>query len=394
MKITSIALKNLTRKKIRTALTIGGVAIAVGVLVSLLGFDKGYQKSLTTNVDKMGYQLLVTAKGCPYEAATMMLKGGSGLRYMDEKVYQKIKNDERVQMISPQLVSTVYDPDRLEGQGGFAMYMGITEDYIKLKPWSKFVEGSWFTAPDAKEVIMGYEAAEVEQRSVGDEIYIPAIDKILKVVGIFQRSGTQDDGIIFLPLKTAQNIFDLDQKLTGLGIKLIDIQKISQFEDDLYKEPGIQVISMAQVKGTILNLVSSAKVLANAVAAIAIFIAAIGVINTILMSVFERTKEIGIIKAIGASRMDVFKLIWTETVLVCAIGGIIGNLLALTASGTVEMLVKKLLPYAPKGSLVIIQPSLLLTAFTGAVLLGVISGIYPAWRAAAMRPVKAIRTAE
>ena len=391
MNVISISYKNLKRKKIRSALTIGGVAIAVAVLVSLVGFDRGYQKSLTGNIDKMGYQLLVTAKGCPYEAATMMLKGGGGLRYMEQDIYKKIQSDPRIDKITPQLVSTVYDPDRLDGKGGFAMYMGISDSYLKLKPWSKFKSGNWFTSETAEEVIMGYEAAEVEQRLVGDKIFIPRVNKVLTVVGIFERSGTQDDGIIFLPLKTAQQIFSLQEKLTGVGIKLKDIQQLGDFEEDLYNEPGIQVISMAQVKGTILNLISSAKVMANSVAIIAIFIAVIGVVNTILMSVFERTSEIGVMKAIGASATDIFKLVWTETILVCSFGGISGSILAWLGSGLIEQIVKSILPYAPSGQLVLINPGLLAAAFVGAIFLGIISGIYPAWRAASMRPVEAIR---
>lgn len=394
MNVISIAYKNLKRKKIRSALTIGGVAIAVAVLVSLLGFDRGYQESLTGNINKMGYQLLVTAKGCPYEAATMMLKGGGGLRYMEQDIYEKIKSDTRIDKITPQLVSTVYDPDRLDGQGGFAMYIGITDSYLELKPWSKFKSGGWFTGETAEEVIMGYEAAEVEQRHVGDKLFVPNINKVLHVVGIFERTGTQDDGILFLPIQTAQQIFSLPNKLTGVGIKLKDIQKIGEFEEDLYNEPGIQIISMAQVRGTILNLISSAKVMANSVAVIAIFIAVIGVVNTILMSVFERTKEIGVMKAIGASATDIFKLIWTETILVCAMGGFLGSMFALLGSGVVENIIKRILPYAPGGPLVLIRPSLLLSAFTGAIVLGIISGIYPAWRASFMRPVEAIRAGE
>jgi putative ABC transport system permease protein len=394
MNVVSIAYKNLKRKKIRSLLTIGGVAIAVAVLVSLLGFDRGYQKSLTGNIDKMGYQLLVTAKGCPYEAATMMLKGGGGLRYMEQDIYEKIQSDSRIDKITPQLVSTVYDPDRLEGEGGFAMYMGVTDSYIELKPWSKFKSGQWFSSETADEAIMGYEAAEVEQRLVGDKIFIPKINKVLTVVGIFERSGTQDDGIIFLPLKTTQQLFSLPNKLTGVGIKLKNMQEIGDFEEDMYNEPGIQIISMAQVRGTILNLISSAKVMANSIAVIAIFVAVIGVVNTILMSIFERTREIGVMKAIGASATDIFKLIWTETILVCSFGGLLGGVLALLSSSFVEYIIKMILPYAPSGQLVLIRPSLLLTAFIGAIILGIVSGIYPAWRAASMRPVEAIRAGE
>lgn len=394
MIVLSVAYKNLKRKRIRTILTIGGVAIAVAVMVSLIGFDAGYRQALTANIDKMGYQLLVTAKGCPYEAATMMLKGGGGLRYMEQDIYDKIRRDKRVDMVTPQLVSTVFDPDRLEGEGGFAMYMGIDDSYRKLKPWSIFQSGGWFSNSQAEEVIMGYEAAEVEQRSVGDKIFIPSTEKVLTVVGIFERTGTQDDGIIFLPLRTAQEIFSLPNKLTGVGIKLKDIGQLGQFQEDLYNEPGIQIISLAQVRGTILNLISSAKLMANSIAVIAIFIAVIGVVNTILMSVFERTQEIGIMKAIGASKTGVFKLIWIETILICLLGGILGSCFALLGSSLVENIIKRILPYAPSGQLVQITPNLLAGAVAGAIVLGLFAGIYPAWRAASMRPVEAIRRSE
>jgi putative ABC transport system permease protein len=342
----------------------------------------------------MGYQLLVTAKGCPYEAATMMLKGGGGLRYMDANIYEKISSDTRIDKITPQLVATEYDPNRGDGQGGFALYMGITDSYLTLKPWTKFKSGKWFSSDTADEAIFGYEAAEFEQRLVGDKIFIPNINKIMTVVGIFERTGTQDDGTIFLPLKATQTIFSLPDKLTGIGIKLKNLGDIADFEESLYNVPSIQVVSMSQVRGTILNLVSSAKVLANSIAVIAIFIAVIGVVNTILMSVFERTREIGVMKAIGASQLDIFKLIWTETILVCTFGGVLGSILAFLGSSVVEKIIKGILPYAPSGQLVLIKPSLLLAAFLGAIILGVVSGIYPAWRASSMRPVEAIRTGE
>jgi putative ABC transport system permease protein len=391
MKLISVAFKNLKRKKIRSFLTIGGVAIAVAVLVSLLGFDAGYERALTGDIDKMGYQVLVTAKGCPYEAATLMLKGGGGLRYMEQVVYDKIVKDPRIDKITPQLVATEFDKDRQNGQGGIALYMGIADSYLELKPWAKFKSGKWFSGNDADEAIMGYEVAELEQRVPGDEIFVPNLGKVLKVVGIFERTGTQDDGVIFLPLKSAQRIFNLPGQLTGIGIKLKDISTLSAFEEDLYNEPGIQVISMAEVKGTIFNLISSAKIMTNSVAIIAILIAIIGVINTILMSVFERTKEIGVMKAIGASRLDVFRIIWLETTLVCVMGGFAGDIIAILGARAVELILRHILPYAPAGKLVFITPQLLGASFIGALFLGLIAGIYPALRASSLRPVEAIR---
>jgi len=391
MKLLSVSFKNLKRKKVRSFLTIGGVAIAVAVLVSLLGFDAGYERALTGNIDKMGYQVLVTAKGCPYEAATLMLKGGGGLRYMEQAVYDKILKDPRIEKITPQLVATEFDKDRASGQGGIVLYMGVDNSYLALKPWAKFKAGGWFSGEDADEAVMGYEVAELEQRLPGDQIFVPNLNKVLKVVGIFERTGTQDDGVIFLPLKSAQRIFNLPNRLTGIGIKLKDISTLAGFEEDLYNEPGIQVISMAEVKGTIFNLISSAKVMTNSVAIIAIIIAVIGVINTILMSVFERTKEIGVMKAIGASRLDIFRIIWMETTLICVIGGIVGDVIAITAANVVDLILRHVLPYAPSGKLVFIAPQLLGISFIGAVIMGLVAGIYPAFRASSMRPVEAIR---
>ncbi len=390
----SLAYKNLRRKKVRSFLTIGGVAIAVAVLVSLLGFNSGYKRALTNDIDRMGYQVLITAKGCPYEAATMMLKGSGGMRYMEQEIYDQIVNDPRIDKIAPQLMHSAYRPDADGGRGSMLMYMGIMRSYLELKPWIEFESGGWFSAADADEVILGYAAAEAEQRSVGDEVTIPGVDKVLKVAAVLERTGSQDDGMLFLPLAASQRLFKVPGKLTGIGIKLKQLEKLAEFEESLYHMASIQVVSMAQVKGTIFNLISSAQVLVTSVAVIAIFVAVIGVVNTILMSVFERTQEIGVIKAIGASKLDVFKLIWVETVLVCALGGIAGSALAVLGGNAVEYFIKQVLPYAPEGRLVFITLRLLVLSFLGTIVLGLLSGIYPAFKAASMRPIEAIRQGE
>ena len=389
-----IALRTLGRRRIRTAFTIGGVAVAVAVLISLLAFDVGYQNALRRDIDRMGYQVLVTAKGCPYEAATLMLKGGGGLRYMEQDVYDKIIQDERIDEVAPQLVATVFSRDEGTGQSGISMYMGIADSHLRLKPWVKFRSGAWFSSDSADEAILGYEAAELEQREVGDRIFISGVNKILTVVGVFERSGTQDDGIIFLPLATAQETFELPGKISGIGIRLKDLGDLPGFEEDLYDEPGIQVVSMAQVKGTILNLLSSARTLASSIAAVAIIVAVIGVMNTVLMSVFDRTKQIGVMKAMGASKLDVFRIVWVETALVCLFGGIVGAALAMVGGSVAERLIRGILPYAPSGRLVAFSLPLILAAIAGAVGIGLVAGVYPASRAASMRPVQAIRSSD
>ncbi|MBE3095164.1 MAG: ABC transporter permease, partial [Actinobacteria bacterium] len=358
----------------------------------------GYQEALTSDIDKMGYQVLVTAKGCPYEAATRVLSGEAGLKFIDEDIYKQIISDPDIDKITPLLTQVVYDPEKSDGKGGFDSYSGIERSYMELKPNVQLKSGEWFSSDDANEVILGYDKAESIQKklqkTVGDKISIPGEDTNLVIVGIFEKTASLEDGDFFLPLKTAQRIFEIEGKLTSIGIKLKQIDRLSAFEERLYPIASIQVISMSQVKGTILNLVSSAKILIMSVAFIAIFVAIIGVINTILMSVFERTQEIGIMKAIGASKLDIFKLIWIETLIICTLGGFFGSIVAILGGNFTELLVRKVMPYAPGGKLLLITPELLLFSFLGVIIIGIISGLYPAFRAASMRPIEVIRSGE
>ena len=127
-----------------------------------------------------------------------------------------------------------------------------------------------------------------------------------------------------------------------------------------------------------------------AVAVIAVIVALIGVINTILMSVYERTSEIGIMKALGARRGSIFQLIWLETVMICLVGAVAGSVMAIVGSGLVERAIKAMADLGVSGSIVQITPAVIGYAVLGAVVLGFFGGLYPAWRASSMRPVEAI----
>ena len=392
--IFQIAYKSLLRKRTRSVLTVLGIALAGWVLVSLFGFNKGYETSLNRDIDNLGFQMLVVAKGCPYEAATLMLKGGTGLKYMKQEIADQIAREPEVDGVTPMLMQVVFDPNKGES-GGFAVYQGVDpKTFPKMKSFLKFRMGTWFADPEAAEAVFGYEAAELEQREVGDMYLIPEKNIEVKVVGILERTGTQDDGTIFLPIGSVQKFFGIRDELTGIGIKVKKDADIAEFEARMYSLPDVQVVSLTQVKNTIMTLVSTARVMVLSIALIAILIAMMGVVNTILMSVMERRQEIGILKAIGAMASDIFKLVWIETLILCVAGGLVGTGMALITARITDILVRKLLPYAPSGSLVRIEPGLVLTTLGIVALVGLASGIYPSWKAGRVRPLESIRSEE
>ena len=392
MKIYQVAYKNLLRKKVRSGLTLLGIALSAWVLVSLFGFNRGYEQALNRDIDNMGFQVLVTAKGCPYEAATLMLKGGTGLRYMNESIVDEVLKHPEVEKITPMLMAAIFDPNKGES-GGISAFLGVDPvTYPQMKSYLKFQQGAWFTKPEAFEAVVGYEAAELEQREVGDKMLIPEKNVELTVAGVLSRTGTQDDGTIFVPLRTVQKIFEQEGKLTAIGVKIKKEANITLVEQKLYDLPDVQVVSLAQVKETIMSLISTAKMMVFSIALIAILIAMLGVVNTILMSVFERFQEIGIIKSIGAMPWDVFKLIWVETIILCLLGGGLGIGFSFVLSKITETLIRSLLPYTPTGSLVVISAGLGLLTMAMVLGIGIVSGLYPAWRAARVRPLESIRS--
>jgi putative ABC transport system permease protein len=166
---------------------------------------------------------------------------------------------------------------------------------------------------------------------------------------------------------------------------------LQEFESRWIKLPEVQVVSLEQVKSTLVMLIGTAQVMIVAVTAIAILVAVLGVINTILMSVYERTGEIGVMKALGAFRGDVFQLIWLETLAVCITGAIAGGALAIGGAHLTEKAIKALIDIGIQGSIVTITWPVLAGAFCGAAVVGFFAGLYPAWRAASMLPIDAIR---
>jgi putative ABC transport system permease protein len=155
---------------------------------------------------------------------------------------------------------------------------------------------------------------------------------------------------------------------------------------------GAEVITMGELLGTMMTLMGAAKSLLLSIVMIIIVISALGVLNTVLMSVFERTREIGVMRATGASQTHIFSLVWLETLLMSLLGGAGGLLLAIAGARVLENVVKKFLPIAPKGSVVALEPGSFLLVLAFVIGIAVVAGFYPALRAARAKPIEALRS--
>ena len=386
MNFVTLAIKNLLRRRGRTILTIMGVAIAIAVLFSLLSFNSGYEKQLSGELDSLGIHMLAVPKGCPYEAASLIIHGGVIPKYLSDSDVEEVKKIDGIEVASPMLLQQFYK----DGQP-HVVYGVMMDDVSRLKPWWK-VEGRFFSDTEDNVMVIGRNLAEKEKLKVGDVLPFGPDGIPFTIVGILERTDTQDDDFHFLPLPVAQKMFGKPDQITTIAIKINDISRISEISKQLENIPDIQVVTMAQVMGTIMNLVGSARTLITSVIIVAIIISAVGIINTLLMSVNERTREFGMMKAIGASGLDIGRLVLIETLFITVIGGIIGLLLAMLGSSLIEAFVKGIIPYSPAGRLMAPEPGLVGLCLLFSVVIGFVCGIYPAIRSSRLTPMEAIRS--
>lgn len=384
MKLGVFAIKNLAQHKVRTILTLLSIVAAVAVLFTLLSFNQGYEAALKDQLQQMGVHIMAVPMGCPFESATLILKGGKIPAYLDMSVMEQIDQIDGIQIAAPSLMHGLIRPE----EGRTDIFLGIDERMLTLKNWWK-IKGSFFKKNN--DIILGYNAALVELAEIGDQIYLPEYDKTFNVVGILESTGTQDDGFFYIPLATAQALFGQEHKITHIQIRVKDPAQADAIAGQLQNIDGLSVLTMAELMGTMLSLMGSAKTLIFSIVLIAIVISTLGVLNTVLMSVFERTREIGIMRATGAAKRHIFALIWLETLSLSLIGGTLGIVIALIGAGQIETVIKRFLPIAPQGSIVSLDPGNLLLCLAFILGIGVFAGLYPAYKAATANPIQTLR---
>ncbi|MBS3984390.1 MAG: ABC transporter permease [Selenomonadales bacterium] len=384
MKFLSVALKNLLRRRVRSALTLLGIAVGIAMLFSFMSFNAGYQASLRQDLNRLGAHMLAIAKGCPYEATAMVMHGGVIDDFLSEEHVATIRAMPHVKNAVGMFMN-----QKLVHGGKPVIIQGLDEAGFDLKPWW-VIEGERFV--DANSVILPAAKATEMALSIGSEYRIPGVDQAFTVTGILQKTGSQDDQFVYMPLLTAQRLFNAEGKVTSVAIQLNDLRQVQAVVESVEALPDVQAITMSQMLGTVQTLMESAQALITSIVIIAVLISALGVLNSILTSVFERTREIGMMKAVGAGAVDIFALVWIESILLTVTGGALGIAAAIGAGTLIEGALRDILPFAPAGNLITFNPDIAVMSLLVSVVLGVVAGAYPALRAAGLSPMEAIRS--
>ncbi len=385
----ALAVAGVRRHPLRASLTCLAIALAAALFLGALGLHDGYAAALETSVERMGYHVLVTAKGCPYETATLVLRGGDIPMYVDERLVDQLERDPAFEIGTRFLMQGID-----AGDGTFTVFLGVDDDFRKLKPWMTLQQGEWFSGPEAAEAILGYNVAETLRLTPGDTLPVERYGRTLRVRGVFDRSGSQDDGMIFLPLAFSQQLFDRQGKLTGVGVRLNDLTRIGSFLDRAFDIPSMQAITVSQFRGTMLDLLGTARALMLLGTLVAVVIAALGVFNSVLVSVTERQQELAVFKVLGASPRQVFAVVASETALLGLMGGLLGAVLTVGVGSVSDRFVMKLLPFAPMpatGHLITISLWQAAIGVAGAVGVSLLAGVGPAVRGALLPAVRSLR---
>ncbi len=358
----------------------------MGILVSLLAFERGYERALATELNRMGLQLMLVPLGCPYDAAVRVLKGRPLENSLPEGALAEVRRDPAVAVAAPWLLAAV-PRDR---ERRVEMWVGLDRAALQLKPWWHAAEGrDWFSGDDS--VIFGCDAAEIEMRSPGDLFFSPESRQQFRVAGVLERSGTSDDSLFFVPLGTAQRMFGATGRLTAVAIRLRDPSLLREASERLQRIPGAQVVTISEMMGVFLNLVGAARVLMQALAVIAVAVSVLSLFNTLLAAVVERASELSVLRAIGASRIQTLGLVCLEGVLLSVVGSTVGILLAAAAGGSIEKLARQFVPFAPPDSLIALTGSVVWRGLALGLVAGLAGGLYPAWKASRSSPAAALK---
>lgn len=382
-----LSLNEWRRRPLRASVTTAGVAIATAALFSLLAFQRGYSDGVRLELGRLGAHVLLAPKGCPYDAASMALHGATWPCYLKEQYLQEVRTVPEVATAAPVFMAALYDTG-----GSQVVYVGVESNILSLRP-SWHIQGSF---PKREgDLLIGSEAQRRYGWRIGQEVALPGLpNQTGRVAGVLATTQGAEDTFIHLSLMDAQRRFHHPTELTHILVRLVDPNDLDRAVAQLRGcDAGLamNVVPLAHVFHTIQSLVNSTRLLLGCIAVVAFLVAGAGVSNTILMAVAERRRELGVMRAIGASRANIFRLVWLESLQTCVSGALLGMGVSFLASRGVEAWVRSSLPFAPTDALIRWQWWIAAACLGCAVILGSLAGLLPAWHAASVAPIITIR---
>jgi putative ABC transport system permease protein len=359
-------LKNLLGRKTRSLLTIVGIGIGIASMVALGaiadGLEAGYQAMFTGS---QGDLIVTQAAAADISAAAV-----------DEEVGQQLQVLPEVEDVTGMLQSIV----TAEGARYF-MIFGYDPQGFAIEHF-KIVEGEGLSG--SQEVIVGKVAAENFDKNVGDSLKL--FGSAFRIVGIYETGDALEEGGGVIPLSDAQELLSKPHQVSMYTLKLEPGADVEELRRKIERRiPDVTTSQSDQFANT-QEAIQMVRAFAWGIAFIAILVGAVGMMNTVLMSVFERTREIGVLRSLGWSKRRVLSLIIGESLALSLIGGLTGTALGVAA-------VKALGSSPATGGLLQgrFSPGLFIQALAVALVLGALGGFYPAWRASQLTPLEALR---
>ncbi len=380
MRFTTFIFKNLLRRPVRSLLTGVGVALAVGAVVALLGVSSGFEQSFVQLLEQRGVDLMVVRAG-KAERLTSTL---------DESIGRRLAELPDVEVVTPGLMDVVSFPEAdliSVPVQGWAPESAMFNDI-------EIVAGERLKRGDEGAVMLGTILARNLDKEVGETIEIDM--EPFRIVGVYRSFNVYENGSAVMLLGELQRLMDRQRQVTGFQLVLEDspdkqqtIERVRQEIEGLCDSQGrpLKLTALATrdyVDSTLQIRIARATAWLTSV--IALVIGTVGMLNTMIMSVFERTREIGILRAIGWRRWRIMGMILGESLVLCVAGAVVGTLAAVGLTRWLSTF-----PGAAGYVQGDIPPIVFLQGFALAVLVGLLGGCYPAYRGASLSPTEAIR---
>ena len=289
-----------------------------------------------------------------------------------------IKDEVDLATIAPKLYLNA------EVKGASVIVVGVEpQQERQLKTWWKISEGRYLESSD--EALVGATIAGLLNFNIGDKIALNGVD--ITIAGILEETGSNDDYQVFVPMETAQRAFNKEGLVSLMDIRaLCDACPVERIADGINQSiPGVRAVAVKQIAETEMGVMERMSKFLLALAGITLAIGCFGVVNTMMTSVLERIKDIGIMKAVGASRNQIIKIFLYEAIIIGVMGGLLGYI-----AGT--LLAYLVGPLIFRGVVVSYVPQYFPLSLVLAILIAVIATIYPAFRATRIKVADSFRS--